>query len=47
MGEKKVFGRDWDHDVPKPVAQHGVAYRHFQRVSAAISAHGIFHGITN
>jgi hypothetical protein len=25
MGEKKVFGRDWNHDVAKPAAQHGIA----------------------
>jgi hypothetical protein len=30
MGEKKVFGRDWNHDVPKPAAQHGVASQHFR-----------------
>jgi hypothetical protein len=47
MGEKKVFGRDWNHDVPKSFALYGVASRHFRRVSAAISAHGIIHGITN
>ncbi len=23
-GRKKVFGRDWNHDVPKSAAQHGV-----------------------
>jgi hypothetical protein len=29
-GRKKVFGRDWNHDMPKPAAQHGVASRHFR-----------------
>jgi hypothetical protein len=33
--------------VPKPAAQHGVASRHFWRVLAVISEHGIFHGISN
>jgi hypothetical protein len=47
MGEKKVFGRDWNHDAPKPAARHGVASGHFRWVLAAISAHGIYHGTTD
>jgi hypothetical protein len=29
MGEKKAFGRDWEHDVLEPAVQHGVALIYF------------------
>ena len=45
MGGKKVFGRDWSRDVPKPAVQHEMLLSAFQVSMAVISEHGIVHGI--